>query len=1758
MTQRWTDEQLLSLCRRESVSEVDPEGIAALRQRWNESESLREAVADSPLRAWWLEQLAVSSANAEGAETRSQALPGNASPEALPQVPTPSAVPDSNPPQYRGSLRSRLVILLLLALVVIPIYRAVRNLQRVHDEASRPKEAQVATDDPSKQVDPTPAHRAESNSASPSDTVGVPAVDGPETPADRLKPGIQQATDTTSKPSKTIEPDAVWSGPLDVQIPPLSWESTVFQPIAADSPDSLPPDVFRKWFGQVAGSPLRISEDKVDKRTFTIVEGLTRLLAPWVENAVLRLGLFNVERCQIVAWGGGNEGVRLSFTKADASPQLWIAHRVTRANPTSPLVLGDFLGTDNGRWEMTRFGVVELRVEGGHVMLARGQVPLLRVPFEGRPDDVTIEGKFRVRDFRMYRGDPLPVDGLDNYRSPIGTAKLASSNPTELDWKVTPDDAVSFEKIPSEGKRSGAVELKTTKALKEPAWASLTIPKAGLCEFIVRVEHADAGTGLCLGAESGTLFDKLSIMIEPKSKRLVVAAPFPWLQPTEFTKDTASGLSTVYFGPTTWFRIVASAGSFQVWVSHDGRDWSWLGQHNFPNEWRRIEAVRLFSLPGADRRLRISHFEVREFKTITALADAALCERVDVTKFQPLLQHDLSGWLHQVIRTRPEDVPLSAWRRACAVESLRIGPSPTLSLTLLSGLASDGLFGELALAPLPLDSDASPVEVLERTLERDWHLLAELALLHHLPGYEQGVNFSLLWAAVIDKHVTLRNEYSSSLRSGPNPNVPAAPQRVPQRWIVERFLEAMLVQPLWSSNHMKLFPIDSARRELTSLVHGGRNSDILEGIDRLTFFLTDPHPLQPWWGTIEPIYNHFVWGETNALLAVDGDTQMRRLTRPQRWKAKNAPMRHPLTQPFSKEAYNLMAEFQAALSSESYGDACQVIGAAASAQMLGFVPDSKEASLLVSFPRAIASAMDDHPALQSTMNEKYGAIARLRVQQAMDVGDVGTLEAATVQFYGTLAAAMSERWLGDRAFAAGQFAQAQSHYIRAKDGFARHSQVQTQETLELEARMQLVASMMGLNDPAVLNSAKAFGDQAISQQQLDALSLEFVSEGGASRSSDVASHRTLMNSKSQATSKVPPIQGYRWEPRTKFEGEMGVKPESFSGADVDWFARQMAVTVDDDKAYLSNRFQVSCLDLKSGKWIWNAPLRGDVGNTHHWPKVAMAPLVSGPTVFCRRLTSKRPELHALHKATGELRWRADVKANIVSDLWIARGRLQAFATDANALATFELQLLTFDLETGRLLSEVPIVRLLDEAQPSTQACQVTTRDDLLYFAVSGVVGCCNTQGQTIWLRNQLWQPPALDALRHVRAYDAPLLVGDVLIVTQPGVPVVEALDPANGRVRWSRSASDLQRLVGITTGRLIVETNAGLEAWSPTTGETQWRFRTSDLLDAVLLPDASGKSLVAGASTLVSSHDGISFDKSHSSDQSGKIRTKSPSESRYLLVSRSIERIDYIKVPCLAWIDVNTGREVAFHRFDDLSDKLPKLGPMFVAGDKTWAFVRRTKASSENPLMELVPQESTTSLHGVVDQTLWAGWFPEFQRETLPSGVVVRPSLSRRVLSTYLREPYAKQAPGWLVAGPLVLSRDSGHRAEFRGRKDVLALQLTPNAIVTTHNIQQPDIPIESLRFVRQLDVPTTGNPTLEIAVGHDPKREWELIIDADSQRLHRSIISDTTAADGWQNIRVPLTSLIGKTTTLVITCVPIQTGGATWIYLERLPPLDY
>jgi len=1714
-----SDADLIRICLEGREDEVTDDVLSAIRQRSTESPLVREAVRVSPHPA--LRSTIVDS--------------------------KPGSVPDSDSlPSGRSTRVWRLAtvggLIAAFAVVLIVVQQSKKNadfaarlkldaaspdtIREPAPSASPQRTAPIQTDAPADTH--SAGTRPTIEMAVPADTAATAtAADAIENAPVTMPPEAAQTSVEPVIPAVIVEavPDEAppWAESLNLEIPPRAFADIAWKLPGMEQPDEFRPDQFRQWCESLPGRPFQAQEERVGNRLFTRFDGLTRLRAPWVDDAVLRLGIYDVERCSLYVWDG-NRGLQFKFFR-HRTPNVWAVHRVTRTAEAAPPTEGELLTTDCGRWQRSTFGAFDVRWEDGWLRMVRGDVALLSVPWESRPREIILDGKFKVRQLSMFRTDPLPAEVLEKPIFQSGSNRLPTSSPGELSWTLSEPDTSRVQPLNADGMATG-VELSSTELTKKTARAWFPIPDTGLCEFIFRVESADAGTGLFFGREDGTPVFQIGWVWDPTAGLSGILFQQGGQNQVEHRFDR-DAWPPPWSGESQWLRVVPGYGTVSVWISPDGANWGWVGDSPARRPWEHWQTVGLFAQPQASRSIRLRSIEAREFSALASLADADLLKQVDIQWFAPLALLDPGAWLHSVVRHQPDNVDPRAWRTACAVATLRAVPAHDLGVFLTNGLLADGLpaeSGQSVLARQLLNEAAQLTDVFDHGRGVQWTQL----------GYEAA------WYEVRARHhhrlatgnPMSRADAGSSADSPTARPQDAAPADSPSATAM-RFL---LAAPFWTSFIPSLTPQDTARHELTALVESGQSSAARDLIDRIVFWNTNSHPGHSWWSPVDPLYLTVVWSELSAHDDLDSEQRAARFSIPGRWKTALAPQRHPLAQPVSKEAYNVMAEFQAAISGQAFGDACQVISSAASADLLGLLPDTRDNRLLISFPGAVALAMEQSPRLRESMNEKFGAIGRLRVRQAMEAGDARQVEAATVQFFGTPAAAESEQWLGDRALAAGRFAQARGHYQRALEGFHRHSTLAVNDTRGLSARLQLTSAFQGQLGPSVTATAPSdpvsIGTTTLTSAQLDPLLKELTGRSpspGAGKA--LSGEATLSPDTGVTAARLPEPGVYTVQTASRYDGDLGEHAGQSAPHGVDWVARQLGTVTDGTQALLSNRFQINCLDLVSGQTLWSTQLGGEHGHAHYWPMLPMRPLLTPGSVFARRLTKNGPELVCLDRQNGQLRWRQKPDWTLLSDPFLVRGRLQCFAQEQVAAGPSVLYLLTVHADSGTVLEAVPVLNLLDSGQTPVPNCQPVASDGLIHFTTEGVAACCNSDGQLLWVRREPVIPVTLDSrMRPLRAWTPPIVDSQHVFLSQPESPLIECLDAETGRQTWNIVEPDLTRMIGVVGHSLIFETPDGLRAVDSANGAWTWSYQAADLLDAILIgPDQTTQA------------------------------DKTPEQSktaRRVLVTRKVASPDGNRqqfTPTLIWLDASTGLELDRAPLDSLRDLEPYLGPFLVTADRTWVLSGTGRQTAHRDILEL-SRSDTDHPRPVVNQSMWAGWHPEFRLATFSGNRAAQPDLARVNLSKEVRDGLEAACPGWLLTAP-PQRKEAGLRTDFRGRQNILLLHLSQRGMTDEQRAAQAATPVNAVRLIREVTIPAQTSQGLKLFVGHDAGQTWLLTVDAGRERLHSSVIDDETARDGWIPLHISAPQLAGRTIQMIITCALADSSKEAWIGLSDITP---
>ena len=200
---------------------------------------------------------------------------------------------------------------------------------------------------------------------------------------------------------------------------------------------------------------------------------------------------------------------------------------------------------------------------------------------------------------------------------------------------------------------------------------------------------------------------------------------------------------------------------------------------------------------------------------------------------------------------------------------------------------------------------------------------------------------------------------------------------------------------------------------------------------------------------------------------------------------------------------------------------------------------------------------------------------------------------------------------------------------------------------------------------------------------------------------------------------VPDI--FNLVPHGRFEGEIGERPEQVPwmqavrrSAEIDWFARHVALTVDGNRLFISNRFQVDCWEMPAGKLLWRLPVARDPakkelpGAAYEYPFTPMRPVVVGPQLFVRRLMRSLPgptnptgaavcTLACIESATGKLLWSTTNhltnRLHYVSDPLVVQDQVFAIGQKQAGEADRTLTLLVLNRNDGTLIAERPLAGL---------------------------------------------------------------------------------------------------------------------------------------------------------------------------------------------------------------------------------------------------------------------------------------------------------------------------------------------------------------------------------------------------------------------------------------------------------------------------------
>lgn len=1156
----------------------------------------------------------------------------------------------------------------------------------------------------------------------------TPTNDQPPTPRPKPTPtpsATPKATLSATAPAPevpppttvaAIDPDEPWAAMLGDR--PLAFDEFAF----ADRRMSRDLVGLQRWWTTTSGQQRPVGSDD---RYGLHMGGAFQFRAPWPADTALSLWMTEqqTETLKLHIWSG-QQG--LTLERRQRPFEQWTAHVTTR-RPNEPLpATMVFASTDNDRARRTGDGPLDLRYRNGRIYFSRGDILLLAAPLPNVPDSVNMEGAAVMRGIGLTRLTDLPKRWTD----PEAQSASFVEYPEPINWRALPatqwtTDLPPGAKFDRDGEEGGTLRVvDTTKA----AYASFPLPKDGLYDLVWEIESADDQTGFYLGTGEGFPRFPVGFYEHKPGENLIVFQGRPAELKPRSRYNGQAPLPSVAF--PTRLRTVSGAGIVKVYGSVDGRSWGRI-MEPFRTTDDAPSIVGIYCNPGkGTRQIKLTRIRASNYLK----GDPELVAGVPRVRDQG----DYTNWLLDVL-SRDRN---SLHRSAAAL--LARGTRYDIARTLLAGMGSppaEPMVDEVREvgraqpereAPFDFETLAWAADTFDGYSTAEWEKLFLSRISDYRPAEKVGP---------LDRFTFARRRWMESSMAAPGKTAVSLPQKL-------------------------------IRDEVLTLLRAGRWNDLDELCRVLHFFggrpeLQDrryPHAREP----IMSLVDYAAAQAERRRSVPEGviPTPPQTTFKPE-W-------RHPLIEQFGKEGYNVLAELETALQEKAYSDACRIITGVTAVQAIGLLPNAADSDLLVSLPGAVALAMRDHAELRSVMQREHGALAQLRLRQATADGDVDAVQALTTQFYGTVAAAQAQMWLGDRALAQGDAARAEGCY------FATRTELPAADRDAIDARIRMAAAMQGRNFGGAPTSAVTLGEWTLSPSDFERTIEELRKRAPQTES---RANSMVVDAGAQGTSPIPPPSRFALKSFAKVDGEYGRNPEQLPGRDVDYIGRQLASVHLEEKGgpgkiVVANRFQVVAYALSDGKQLWRTGLGAEQGRAYQWPLVPMPPVVDGGRIFVRRITAQGPELACLSTSDGVVQWRTPRGEVIASDPLVIGDRVQVVSLLVPQQEIVEAVLTTFELRTGKVMTRRSLVQLRDYWRGELN-CKLFLAGDMLLVKIAGCVIGCNSAGELRWLRRLPWIPPS--------------------VVTWPMPPELESERLAEGKFIINGTSSDSYR-IDVRTG----------------------------------------------------------------------------------------------------------------------------------------------------------------------------------------------------------------------------------------------------------------------------------------------------------------------------------------------------------------------
>lgn len=510
------------------------------------------------------------------------------------------------------------------------------------DSAHAAPAGALAAHVPAESPEPSPSTAGQGPAGPPA---AAPAPAGPAPSESAGAPAPHTAAQVPAAPQEPWEAPAV----LAAQPAPTGAEALDDFNARTSAPNE---SQLRRWFEKVPGQNGNLANYKSSNTICGLVEGVLRLRSPWAPGVALRLSLQERPKLQIHLWNG-DRGLTV---RSYENQRVWVAYETSRKGGSPLPEIRRLAAHDEGlaaRVNPVEPATFDLSFDGQQFALSRGNIPLLRAPFAGLPQQVYFEGKAVLRQLELVRAVDLPA------AAPPGPIVADLRQPASGAWLTDHLENGVFAKLPD-----GSVELKPGTPPR-PLWVSLPLPFDRVQEVVFQLDDVGPGAGILWGDPRGKPLGGLGFYQEKRTRKLVLQPGNPSGGGFE-TQADPDHEPVAFCGPQVWIKMLSGGGPLRWWLSDDGVHWA-KAHEPWPNMPELLGSVGLYCAPDKQAHgIKLRRIIVRELPAMSTLVSRELRPRLPALSGRA----DLGSWLATVYGNQPRDVDGASWRTTCAFRSL--------------------------------------------------------------------------------------------------------------------------------------------------------------------------------------------------------------------------------------------------------------------------------------------------------------------------------------------------------------------------------------------------------------------------------------------------------------------------------------------------------------------------------------------------------------------------------------------------------------------------------------------------------------------------------------------------------------------------------------------------------------------------------------------------------------------------------------------------------------------------------------------------------------------------------------------------------------------------------------------------------------------------------------------------------------------------------------------------------------------------------